>query len=86
MGDSYTYKILLMSTEDNRVHPYPVRLTVELRAKLDKAAKEAGRSLNAEMLRRLEASFHEEKVNVLTEERVKELIQEELAKAKAKVD
>lgn len=46
-----------MSKEDQRIHPYPIRLTKELREKLETAAKAAGRSLNAEMMRRIEASF-----------------------------
>ncbi|MEN9434566.1 MAG: hypothetical protein RLZZ422_2155 [Pseudomonadota bacterium] len=72
-----------MSKEDQRHHPYPIRLTKELRERLEDAARLAGRSLNAEMLLRLEASFHEsdEQKEVLTELRVRELIREELAKA-----
>ncbi len=48
-----------MSKESQQVNPYPIRLTKELRAKLEASAKDAGRSLNAEMLMRLEASFIE---------------------------
>lgn len=42
---------------DKQVSPYPVRLTPELRAMLEESARAGGRSLNAEMLLRLEASF-----------------------------
>jgi hypothetical protein len=72
-----------MSKEDQRVHPYPVRLTKELREKLDTAAKAAGRSLNSEMLLRLEASFSQQPADdqLLTAAQVRELIREELTKA-----
>ncbi|MDQ5769566.1 Arc family DNA-binding protein [Thiothrix subterranea] len=72
-----------MSKEDQRIHPYPVRLTKELREKLDTAAKAAGRSLNAEMLLRLEASFSELSTDdqPMTAAQVRELIREELTKA-----
>ncbi|WP_329754995.1 Arc family DNA-binding protein [Stenotrophomonas maltophilia] len=39
------------------ITPFPVRLSRELRERLDASAKEAGRSLNAEIVQRLEASF-----------------------------
>jgi hypothetical protein len=42
---------------EKQVSPYPVRLTPELREQLENAARAGGRSLNAEMLLRLEASF-----------------------------
>ena len=73
----------VMSKEDQRIHPYPVRLTKELREKLDAAAKAAGRSLNAEMLLRLEASFLELSADEqpLTAAQVRDLIREELTKA-----
>ncbi len=76
-------KISTMSKEDNRFHPYPIRLTKELREQLEAAAKAAGRSLNAEMLLRLEASFLElsKDEQPLTAAQVRELIREELAKA-----
>lgn len=71
-----------MSKEDQRIHPYPIRLTKELREKLDAAAKAAGRSLNAEMMLRLEASFAEQSDDApLTAAQVRELIREELSKA-----
>ena len=72
-----------MSKEDNRINPYPIRLTKELTVKLEDSAKLHGRSLNAEMLLRLEASFSDESQNnahTLTVEQVKELIREELAR------
>ncbi len=72
-----------MSKEPQQVNPYPIRLTKELREKLDTAAKAAGRSLNAEMLLRLEASFLELPTDdqPMTAAQVRELIREELTKA-----
>ncbi|UJS23895.1 Arc family DNA-binding protein [Thiothrix winogradskyi] len=72
-----------MSKEPQQVNPYPIRLTKELREKLDTAAKAAGRSLNAEMLLRLEASFSQLPMDdqPLTAAQVRELIREELTKA-----
>ena len=72
-----------MSKEDTRINPYPIRLTKELKAKLEDSAKLHGRSLNAEMLLRLEASFSENPPNdsqYLTVDQIRELIREELAK------
>lgn len=70
-----------MNKESQQVNPYPIRLTHELRERLEIAAKQAGRSLNAEMLLRLELSFKNEveafeSSNVLTEERVREIFNE----------
>lgn len=45
-----------MST-DNRPPPYSMRLDPVLRAKLEESAKNAGRSLHAEIAMRLEDSF-----------------------------
>ena len=70
---------------EKQVHPYPVRLTPELREKLEDAAKTAGRSLNAEMLLRLEASFFEAgEIKTLTTAQtmeVRRIVREELAKS-----
>lgn len=72
-----------MSNESQQVNPYPIRLTPELKVKLQASAKANGRSLNAEMLLRLEASFAEPKPlaaeSGLTEERIREIVREELA-------
>lgn len=48
---------------NQQVNPYPIRLPKELREKLEAVAKANGRSLNAEMLLRLEASLREEEGN-----------------------
>lgn len=50
--------------------PYPLRITDELRAKLEASAKEAGRSLNAEISHRLQATF-DESIVTTTEARVR---------------
>lgn len=39
------------------IAPFPVRLPIDLRERLDYACKDAGRSLNAEIVDRLEKSF-----------------------------
>lgn len=39
------------------IAPFPVRLPYELREKLDAACRDAGRSLNSEIIDRLEKSF-----------------------------
>jgi len=48
-----------MKKEPQQVSPYPIRLTAELKEKLKQSAKENGRSLNAEMLIRLDSSFNQ---------------------------
>lgn len=73
-----------MSKESQQVNPYPIRLTKELKVKLEESAKLHGRSLNAEMILRLEASFTDSPPNdepYLTAEQVRLLIHEELSKA-----
>ena len=44
-------------SEENRLTPYPLRIDPELRAELEAAAKNAGRSLQSEISRRLYASL-----------------------------
>ena len=44
-------------TDRHQQKPYPLRITNELRTQLEIAAKATGRSLNAEIAWRLEASF-----------------------------
>lgn len=74
-----------MSKETQQVNPYPIRLTKELRERLEAIAKTNGRSLNAEMILRLEASLGNEPEENSIDERIRrialELIREELAKA-----
>lgn len=43
----------------SQVTPYPLRLSVDLREKLEKTAQGAGRSLNAEIVARLQGSFEQ---------------------------
>ena len=45
---------------DNRAPPYSMRLSAELRARLEEAAKIAGRSLHSEISLRLESTFNDE--------------------------
>jgi len=51
-------------TDRHSVHPYPLRLTPELREELERHAKDAGRSLHAEIIRRIEASIASERHQV----------------------
>ena len=44
-------------SDRHQTKPYPLRLPDELRERLEAEAKTAGRSLNAEITQRLEASF-----------------------------
>ena len=44
-------------TEKAQLQPYPLRLRPELREQLETAAKQGGRSLQSEIVARLEASF-----------------------------
>lgn len=46
-----------MTSDRHNIAPYPLRLQPEVRARLEAAAKESGRSLHAEIVARLEASF-----------------------------
>ncbi len=59
---------------EKQVSPYPIRLTPELRERLEASAKAAGRSLNAEMMLRLEASYVDtENIHTLTAAQVLEV-------------
>ena len=75
---------------DLRPAPYSIRLEPEIRAKLEAIAKANGRSLNAEIVIRLDESLLKDgdtiiSTNVLTVEDVRqialEVIREELAKS-----
>lgn len=81
-------------TEDNRPLPYSLRLEPEIRARLEAIAKTNGRSLNAEIALRLEASLQEdasqsidkqllttEKVRFIAYEIALKVVREELAKS-----
>jgi hypothetical protein len=49
--------------KDERTDPqYKLRYSPELKAKIEAAAKESGRSINAEIVQRLEASFRLDQV------------------------
>lgn len=56
--------------KEQQATPYPIRLTADLKEKLKKSAKANGRSLNAEMTFRINASFDDKK-----EEALKKLIE-----------
>jgi hypothetical protein len=44
-------------SDRHQIKPYPLRMADELRQKIENASKESGRSLNAEIVQRLEESF-----------------------------
>jgi len=43
-------------TDKTQQTPYPIRMSPELRERLERAAKNSGRSLHAEIIKRLETS------------------------------
>ena len=43
--------------DKDRITPYPLRMDPSLRAAIEASAKSSGRSMNAEIVARLEASF-----------------------------
>lgn len=47
-----------MSGDRHQIKPYPIRMPDELRMYLEAKAKEKGRSLHSEVIRRLEESVH----------------------------
>lgn len=78
-----------MSKEQQQVSPYPIRLTTDLRGKLEAIAKANGRSLNAEMLLRLELSLQGEQPTpqgVDLEKTVRRITLEVIREALAKSD
>ncbi|MHA3098402.1 Arc family DNA-binding protein [Acinetobacter brisouii] len=58
------YKPFAMSEEDNKVVTLKVRVTPEFREKIVNTAKENNRSMNAEIVARLEKSFEANPSNV----------------------
>jgi predicted DNA-binding protein len=88
MQNDSLWTIKPMSKDDNRVNPYPIRLPPPLRKRLEAIAKANGRSLNAEMLLRLEASLDGQDGFVVSDEleaRMREIAKEEAQKALKKI-
>lgn len=46
-----------MSSDRHTISPYPIRMSAELRSRLEESAKKGARSLHAEIISRLEESF-----------------------------
>jgi hypothetical protein len=69
--------------EGSRTHPQmKIRLSPDLKARIDEAAKANNRTLNAEITARLEITFAEGSPSCcFSESRMRELMQEELRKA-----
>ena len=62
------------------VNPFGVRMPPEIKAELEKLAEQNRRSLNAEIVVRLEESIMREKERWLTEENLRRIVGEELDK------
>lgn len=72
-----------MKKDKQQVNPYPIRLTLGLREKLQDSAQKNGRSLNAEMLLRLESTFNydlENPTNINEVLRVEKIVADTLEK------
>ena len=62
------------------INPFGVRMPPEVKAELEKLAEQNRRSLNAEIVVRLEESIMREKERWLTEENLRRIVGEELYK------
>jgi hypothetical protein len=62
------------------INPFGVRMPPEVKAELEKLAEQNRRSLNAEIVVRLEESIKREKERWLTEENLRRVVGEELDK------
>ena len=62
------------------INPFGVRMPPEVKAELEKLAEQNRRSLNAEIVVRLEESIRREKDRCISEETLRRIIQEELDK------
>ena len=62
------------------MNPFGVRMPPEVKAELEKLAEQNRRSLNAEIVVRLEESIKREKERWLTEENLRRVVGEELDK------
>jgi len=74
-----------MSEPTYQVTPYPLRLSPELRKKLEAIAQQNGRSLNAEITLRIESTFIDgfDKLKGCPDaEHIRTIIKEELSKLK----
>jgi len=52
----------------HQITPYPLRVPPELRKRLEEAARDGGRSLNAEIVARLEQSFEPRESAIVIED------------------
>jgi len=59
--------------EEKRPAPFPLRMPEEMRNSLEGHAKQNGRSLNAEIIHRLEQSFADSSGNQISDEEKKAL-------------
>lgn len=60
------------------VNPFGVRMPPEIKAELEKLAEQNRRSLNAEIVVRLEESIRREKDQCISEDTLRRIVQEEL--------
>lgn len=59
--------------EEKRPAPFPLRMPEEMRSSLEGHAKQNGRSLNAEIIHRLEQSFTDSSDNKISDDEKKAL-------------
>ena len=62
------------------INPFGVRMPPEIKEELEKLAEQNRRSLNAEIVVRLEESIRREKERCITEENLRRVVGEELDK------
>ena len=62
------------------INPFGVRMPPEVKAELEKLAEQNRRSLNAEIVVRLEESIKREKEKCISEEGLRRIVSEELDK------
>ena len=64
-----------------QVAPFGLRMPPEVKEELEKLAEQNRRSLNAEIVVRLEQSIHQEGKTCITAEEIRQIMQDELTKA-----
>src|SRR5215475_9719949 len=82
---SHRVQSMVRKHDPNAAH-LRVRMAAALLRKLDQAARKNNRSMNAELVARIEQSFQSDEVNVLTEANVRKMLAESHAKYRAELD
>ena len=63
------------------VNPFGLRMPPEVKEELEKLAEQNRRSLNAEIIVRLEESIKRERDKCITEDALRQIVKEELSKS-----